>query len=72
MNWNEIEMGWTGFTPSAKQQWARLSHQQLDATRGRRAQLSLRLQEAYALSKDESEREIFEWQTKQAPSAAQA
>ncbi len=72
MNWSEIESGWTGFTASAKQQWAKLSDKQIGDTRGRREQLSLSLQQAYALSKDESEREISEWQAKQAPPAAKS
>jgi uncharacterized protein YjbJ (UPF0337 family) len=67
MNWSEIESGWTGFTASAKQQWAKLSDQQLGDTKGKREQLSLKLQEAYSYSKDESEREISEWQSRQAP-----
>jgi len=69
MDWSDIESGWTGYTASAKQQWAKLSDKQIGDTLGRREQLSLRLQEAYALSRDESEREISEWQVKQAPPA---
>jgi uncharacterized protein YjbJ (UPF0337 family) len=69
MDWTEIEGGWSDYHASAKQQWEKLSDKQIADTLGRREQLSYRLQEAYSLSRDESEREISEWQFKQAPAA---
>ena len=65
MNWNEIETGWTSYTANAKLKWDKLSSEQLAGTLGKREQLSTKVQEAYGVSKDESERQISEWQARQ-------
>ena len=65
MNWNNIETGWNDFKASAKQQWGKLSDQQINDTQGKREQLSASVQLAYAMSKDEAERQSSEWQSKQ-------
>ena len=65
MNWSNIETGWAEFKANAKQQWTKLSAQQIDDTLGKREQLSESVQLAYAMSKDEAERQISEWQSKQ-------
>jgi len=65
MNWSAIEAGWNDFKAPAHQQWSKLSEQQISDTLGKRETLSLRVQEAYALGKDETERQISEWQAKQ-------
>jgi uncharacterized protein YjbJ (UPF0337 family) len=69
MNWTDIESGWTGYAASAKQQWAKLSDQQIGDTHGNREQLSLQVQKSYAVNKAESERQISAWQSKQMPAA---
>jgi uncharacterized protein YjbJ (UPF0337 family) len=65
MNWSSIETGWKDYKADAKQQWSKLSDQQLDSTMGKREHLSLSVQQAYALSKEETERQISDWQSKQ-------
>jgi uncharacterized protein YjbJ (UPF0337 family) len=65
MNWSNIESGWQDYKANAKQQWSKLSDQQLNDTRGQREQLSTKVQEAYALSKEETELQISAWQSKQ-------
>jgi uncharacterized protein YjbJ (UPF0337 family) len=65
MNWSHIETGWQGFKANAKQQWGKLSDQQINDTLGKREDLSTRVQEAYSLSKEETERQISDWQSKQ-------
>jgi len=72
MNWNNIESGWNDFKANAKQQWSKLSDQQITDTLGKREQLSSRVQEAYAVSKEEAERQIADWQSKQADKPAPA
>ena len=73
MNWSNIESRWNDYKANAKQQWSKLSDEQLNGTKGKREQLSSRVQETYALSKEETERQISDWQSKQvekqAPSA---
>ena len=65
MNWSNIETGWNDYTANAKQQWSKLSDQQISDTLGKREQLSSKVQEVYALSKEETERQISDWQSKQ-------
>ena len=44
MNWNNIETGWNDFKASAKQQWGKLSDQQISDTKGKREQLTASVQ----------------------------
>ena len=64
MDWSTIEGRWTEFKASAKQQWDKLSEEQITGTGGKRAYLAGRVQEAYSLSKEEAHRQISEWQAK--------
>ena len=65
MEWSSIETSWADFIASAKEQWGRLSVGQLDSTMGKREQLSSRVQRAYAVSAEEAERQIADWQSRQ-------
>ena len=65
MNWSNIENGWNDYKANAKQQWSKLSDEQINGTMGKREQLSSRVQEAYSVNKEEAERQISDWQSKQ-------
>ena len=65
MNWSNIESRWGDFKMNAKQQWGKLTDQQISDTLGKRDDLSLRVHEVYAQSKQETERQIADWQSKQ-------
>jgi uncharacterized protein YjbJ (UPF0337 family) len=65
MNWTNIESGWNEYKASAKQQWSKLSDPQLTDTLGRREFLVNKVQEVYALSEEETERQVAAWQSKQ-------
>ena len=65
MNWNTIEERWREYAAAAKQQWAKLSEEQIVRTRGNREYLAKRVQEAYGLSSHEAERQINDWQERQ-------
>lgn len=65
MNWTHIENGWNEYKATAKKQWNRLSYPQLTDTLGRREFLVNKVQEVYALSEEETERQIAAWQSKQ-------
>ena len=62
MNWDRIEGNWKQFTGYAKEQWGRLTEDDLDVVAGKRDQLAGRIQEAYGLSKDAVEKQIADWQ----------
>jgi uncharacterized protein YjbJ (UPF0337 family) len=72
MNWNNIESGWNDYKAGAKQQWSKLSDEQIAGTQGKREHLATRVQEAYSLSKEETERQISDWQSKQVDKQAPA
>jgi uncharacterized protein YjbJ (UPF0337 family) len=58
MNWDRIEGNWKQFTGKVRQQWGKLTDDDLDLIGGRREELSGRIQEVYGVSKDEAERQI--------------
>ena len=65
MNWNNIETGWNDYKANAKQQWNKLTDEQVDGTMGKREQLSTQVQQAYSVSKEEADRQVSDWQSKQ-------
>ena len=65
MNWERIESNWKDFKGQAKQQWSKLSDEQLDKIAGKRDQLSGKIQEAYGISKDQTEKQVSDWQAVQ-------
>ena len=65
MDWSLIESRWHECKAAAKRRWDKLSEAQLSGTRGNRDYLLKRVQEAYALTRAEAEREIAEWQQTQ-------
>jgi uncharacterized protein YjbJ (UPF0337 family) len=62
MNWDRIEGNWKQFRGSALQQWGKLTDDQLDVVAGSRDLLLGRIQEAYGITKDETEKQLAEWQ----------
>ena len=65
MNWSQIESGWNGYKATAKQQWGKLSDEQIADTLGKREHLSAKVQEIYGITKEETERQITDWQSRQ-------
>jgi uncharacterized protein YjbJ (UPF0337 family) len=65
MNWDRIEGNWKQVTGSVKQQWGKLTDDQLDVIAGKRDRLVGKIQEAYGISKDETEKQLTEWQDRQ-------
>jgi len=62
MNWDIVEGNWKQFKGKAKEQWGKLTDDDLDVIAGKRDQLAGRVQEAYGLSKDEAEKQIRDWE----------
>ena len=65
MNWDQIEGNWKQFKGTAKGKWGKLTDDQLDVIAGKRDQLIGRIQEAYGLTKEATERQIAQWQADQ-------
>jgi uncharacterized protein YjbJ (UPF0337 family) len=62
MNWDQIEGKWKQFKGDVRQQWAKLTDDDLEYIAGRRDHLVGRLQERYGIARDEAERQLEEWQ----------
>lgn len=65
MKWSSIERGWQEYQATAKQKWTKIPDDQMEGTMGKREQLSMHVQEAYALSRPDAERQISDWQARQ-------
>lgn len=65
MIWDRIKSNWNHYKGSAKQQWSKLSEEQLDGTQGDREHLASRVQHAYGLGKEEAEEQVAGWQALQ-------
>lgn len=64
MNWDIVEGNWKQFKGKAKEQWGKLTDDDLDVIAGKRDQLAGRVQEAYGVSKDEAEKQIRDWEVR--------
>jgi uncharacterized protein YjbJ (UPF0337 family) len=65
MNWICIEGNWEQFNGNVKQQWGKLTDDQLDVIAGKRDHLAGKIQESYGVSKDEAEKQLAAWQERQ-------
>ena len=58
MNWDQIQGNWKQMKGSAREQWGKLTHDDLEQAQGNREQLVGKLQERYGWAKEEAEREV--------------
>jgi uncharacterized protein YjbJ (UPF0337 family) len=61
MNWDRVEGNWKQFKGTVKQQWGKLTDDQLDVIGGKRDQLAGKIQETYGISKDETDKQLAAW-----------
>lgn len=64
MNWDRIEGSWKQLSGQAKEQWGKLTDDDLDVVAGRRDQLAGKIQAHYGVAKEDAEKQIAEWQRK--------
>ncbi len=62
MNWEQIKGNWQQATGKAKEQWGKLTDDDLDVVAGRREQLAGKIQERYGIAKEEAERQLAAWE----------
>lgn len=63
MDWNRVEGNWKQFKGKAKEQWGKLTDDDLDRIAGKREQLEGKIQELYGMERDRARREIDDWYT---------
>ena len=61
MNWDQFEGKWRQMKGSIKEQWNKLTDDDLDRIAGKREQLIGRIQERYGIAKEAAERQADEW-----------
>ena len=64
MNWDQIEGNWTQFKGKIREQWGRLTDDDIDVINGKREQLVGRVQETYGCLREEAERQVSEFEKK--------
>lgn len=65
MNWDRVEGNWKTFKGQVRQQWGKLTDDDLDVIAGRREELIGRIQNSYGLARDEAERQVAAWEKNQ-------
>jgi uncharacterized protein YjbJ (UPF0337 family) len=61
MDWDRIEGNWKQFRGKVKEQWGKLTDDEIDRVEGRRDQLEGKIQERYGYAKDQTRKEVDEW-----------
>jgi uncharacterized protein YjbJ (UPF0337 family) len=62
MNWDRIEGNWKTFKGQARQQWGKLTDDDMDVIAGKRDELIGRIQNSYGIARDEAEKQVDEWE----------
>jgi len=61
MNWDQIEGAWKQLRGRAKEQWGKLTDDDLDMISGKRDVLAGKLQQRYGIAREEADRQIRSW-----------
>lgn len=64
MDWNRIEGSWKQFSGKAKENWGKLTDDDLAEVNGNREQLEGKIQERYGKAKDDVRKEVDDWSSK--------
>ena len=62
MNQDRIQGRWKQLKGKVKEQWGKLTDDDLDVIAGRRDQLLGRIQQRHGVAKDEAERQVRDWE----------
>lgn len=72
MEWKDIAGQWKSFTPPIRQQWSKLTDTHLDAVGGSRELLIRTIRQVYAISQEQTEKQVAAWVKRLPPSPARA
>jgi uncharacterized protein YjbJ (UPF0337 family) len=61
MNWIQVEGKWKQFKGSVKENWGKLTDDDLEQISGRKDKLIGKLQERYGIQKEEAEKQLDAW-----------
>jgi len=66
MNWDQVEGKWKQLKGSAKQQWAKLTDDDLTYLTGKKDELVGKIQEKYGIAKEEADKQVKTWESMKA------
>jgi uncharacterized protein YjbJ (UPF0337 family) len=61
MNWDRIEGNWKQFTGKVKEQWGKLTDDEIAQIDGNREQLEGKIQDRYGYAKEQVRKEVDDW-----------
>jgi uncharacterized protein YjbJ (UPF0337 family) len=65
MDWNRVEGNWKQLKGNVKEQWGKLTDDDLDVIAGKRDQLEGKIQERYGIEKDKVKSDVDTWYNRQ-------
>ena len=65
MNKDTISGNWKQLKGKAKEQWGKLTDDDLDVIAGKREQMVGKLQERLGIAQDEAEKQVKDWETRE-------
>jgi uncharacterized protein YjbJ (UPF0337 family) len=71
MNWDQVQGNWKQFQGKVKEQWGKLTDDELDTIAGKRDQLVGKIQEKYGIGKEEAERQLSNFESRNASWSAE-
>ena len=63
-DWNRVEGDWKQVKGKVREQWGKLTDDDLDVINGNQDQLEGRLQQRYGYAKDQASKEVNDWHAK--------
>ena len=63
MNWDTVKGEWKQFRGKVKEQWGKLTDDDLDRIEGKRDQLLGAVQKQYGIARDEAEKQLSRFET---------
>ena len=64
INWDQIRGNWKQFKGHIRQQWGKLTDDEIDQIEGHREVLIGKLQERYGIAREEAEKQVKEFEKK--------
>ena len=61
MNWEQVESKWEQLMASARENWAKLSDDDLQQISGKREHLAAKIRETYGVTRREAEKQVWDW-----------
>ena len=65
MNWDQVKGKWKQYRGAVKEQWGKLTDDEIDKIEGNRDQLVGKIQESYGITKEEAEKQVQNFESRQ-------